>query len=160
MSTSNGKKPLSQKQGSKPSFNLGEIFTNRLAVDGELAKAIEAKGQVYRWINATKLREFGGVHEMGWMPAKRSDYVTIDASHDSIIYGNSPDGFIRRGDCILAVRSKELNAEHKRYLKHEAEGKARSARSSAQADELRRYAKEIGLDTVVEDGFGDDDDEN
>lgn len=143
-----GKKPLSAKPVSR-GFNTDDLFGNTLGVDPAIQKEIDTKGMTARWINASQLEAMSGFHQKGWRPYKCD---TISAS-DSF-FGKSPDGYIRRGDCVLAVRPKELHERHKQYLEERAsQGKQAQ---KAQAEELRRFARKAGLDEMqVLEGYDD-----
>lgn len=150
MSIQNGKKPLSAKAQARPSgFNMDDIFGNRLGVNPELATELDKKGLSYRWVNAVKLSAYGGYHERGWRPIKRAECATMNDTH-SFMIGNDPEGYIRRGDCVLAVRPKEINQKHKQYLAEQA--RVHKATSRQQAEQLKQFAKETNLDMSVVEG--------
>ena len=149
MEIKNGKKPISAKPKSQ-SLTLDDLFGNTLSVSPEVAKAIESKGMAYRWISYTKFIQMGGQHERAWRPIKRKDCGMMDSSPE-----NDPDGFIRRGDLVLAVRPKELHEKHRAYLRQEAQ-RGKTVQKS-HADELRKYAKDQGIDMKISEGYGEED---
>lgn len=148
MSTVNGKKPLSKKAPPTPT-NLEDIFGNTLGIDPAVAKEIEAKGLVYRFISAPQLQKMGGYHPRGWKPYKQ-DRGTMDVH--SLQFGSDPDGFIRRGELILAVRPKDLNEKHKAVLKQKA-ARGRETQTT-HANELKEMIRgSVGMQ--VHEGYED-----
>jgi hypothetical protein len=153
------KKPISQKGRAAP-INMDDIFGNALGIDAEVAKAIEASGQVYRFINVKRLQDMGGYHPQGWRPWKPSPEQRAKMEGQSLLFGSDPDGFVRRGDCVLAVRSKELNEKHKSYLRQEVARTENVTKTAAQ--QMREFVRSNGLDMRVQEGaevyedFGDD----
>ncbi len=153
MEIRNGKKPLAAKAASKAApINMDDIFGNALGLDPNIVKALRDKGLVHRFISAPKLMSSGGYHARGWRPIKLKEiegYGTIDT------FGADPDGYLRRGDLVLAVRSKELNDKHKAYLAQEgARGKNIQKK---QADELRQFVKGNDLGMEIIEGYEDED---
>lgn len=141
----NGKKPISQKT-SFQSFQ--ETFGNRLTIPEDVMKDIESTGKVARWVDAKQLAADQGYHKNGWVPYKRSDKIGT-----SVLFGNDPDGVVRRGSLILAVRGKDLDDAHKTYNTDRAarmRGKPKEAIS-----ELKKQARQIG--SKVDDSFDEDD---
>lgn len=155
METRNGKKPLAAKAQAKPTpLNMDDIFGNTLGLDPAIREALKKKGLSYRFVSAAKLQMNAGYHIRAWRPIKLKDiegYGTID------LFGSDPDGYVRRGDLVLAVRPIELNEKHKTLLAQEA-NRAKGIQKR-QADELRQHFKETGLDkagmSVIE-GYEED----
>jgi hypothetical protein len=56
----------------------------------------------------------GNSHDRAWRPIKQSECGMID---QSLPNGSDVDGYIRRGDLVLAVRPKELGDKHRAVLK-------------------------------------------
>jgi hypothetical protein len=148
MEIRNGKKPLAAKAASKPMpITMEDIFGNTLGLDPSIIKALKAKGLAYRFVSAAKLQQNAGYHERGWTPIKRKDiegYGTLDT------FGADPEGYVRRGDLVLAVRPQALNDKHKAYIAQEANRGNHSQKS--QAKELREFVKNSGAEgiTVIE----------
>lgn len=161
MSIQNGKKPLSSKKATAATpLNADEIFGNELGVSKDMAAAIDKGGYTYRFISASKLAGNGGYHHRMWKPLpmkqlKEWGYATMDAF--SFTIGNDPDGYVRRGDLVLAVRPKEITEKHRALLKQEA--KRASMSQKKHSDELRQMAKEHGVDAQVLDTYEDEKEE-
>lgn len=157
------KKPISARTKPTP-VNMDDIFGNPLGLDPELVAAIQAKGFAHRFINAKKLIEMGGYHAKGWRPYKPSTEERAKLESQSLLFGSDPDGYIRRGDCILAVRSKELNDKHKAYLKQEVARTQNVAKNAA--SQIKDFIRSNGLDMRVQEGaevhegFSDQEDDN
>lgn len=157
MSTINGKKPIAEKARTRATpLNMDDIFGNQLGVDPAIVKAIEAKGMVHRWINAKKLQEMGGYHHRGWKPIRMKEIGCDTLDLSSLTFGTDPEGYLRRGDNVLAVRPRELHEKHRAYLDQEARARSRANTNKAHAEQMRQFVKEAGLDVKVHEGFEDE----
>jgi hypothetical protein len=130
---------------------LDDIFGNTLSVSEEIHKALSEKGLVYRWISMKKFSDNGNSHEYGWRPVKRSECANVESSPND---GNDPNGFIRRGDLVLGVRSKVLNDQHNQYLRQEAQRSSSLHSQKRHAEELRKHAESQGI--RITEGYDDD----
>lgn len=155
MSIQNGKKPLSSKPRQQSPASLEDIFGNTLSVDSEMAESLGKKGLEYRWISMKKYADMGNSHERAWRPVKRSECGMIDQS--SIINGSDPDGYIRRGDLVLAVRSKDLGDKHRAFLKVQADRQKNVQRDHA--NELKDFVKKSGINAKISEGYDDEETE-
>lgn len=150
-----GKKPLAEKKRESGMIRADEIFGTALSLPEELKEELEKKGLVGRWVNATELTKFQGYHPKGWKVYKK-DSGTISAS-GQFRFGNDPDGVIRRGDCILAVKTAEEVSKHKAFLKQRADiAKGVSGKAAA---EMREALKQNQVKSTVVEGYDDGDDE-
>lgn len=150
----NGKKPLSQKPVPQL-INEDDIFGNPYALDEELKKEIKAKNLEARFVNYSKLVEQGGYHQRGWKVYKRDkkeEGATLSSSEFHM--GSNPDGSIRRGHDVLAVRPKSVGDKHRQLLKQRAQVVS-SDKDQDTAEELRRYARDNQLDVTVQEGYDD-----
>lgn len=144
-----GRLPLSQKQSVNP---FTQQFKDRLRVPDAIQQEIDEQGLVARWVDANKLYENNGYHKNGWT-AFKSKLVKADFR-----YGNDPEGIIRRGSLILAVRDKELHEGHKEHLRNRSNMLSGSDDKAAQrqaARELRAMAKSGNLNTKIVEGDED-----
>lgn len=139
-----GRKPVSLKT----SFVSLDIFGNKLTVPEDIKKDIEEKGQVFRWVDAKKMRENQGYHDKGWVAYKRP------ATMSSGLLGNDPDGLVIRGSMMLAVRDKELNEQHQLYLKNRSAAMSGSLQKTKK--ELKEQADSVGSKVI--DGYDDEED--
>lgn len=144
-----GRKPLAARKKTLNPKNA-DAFGNKFTLSEELKKELKEQGLVGRFINYKQLTEMGGVHAKDWRPYKRKSSDTMDTA--SFLSGTDPNGYVRRGDSILAVKSEEEVEAHREWLQ------ARAARhknfKKQKADELREYARDHGIKTRI-----DEDDE-
>jgi hypothetical protein len=133
-----------------------ELFGNQLGLDPAIKEKIEAQGLDCRFISVKHLQDMGGTHQNGWRPIKMKDVCDNMDGHTKL-FGADPDGFIRRGDLVLGVRSKELGERHKQYLAQEAERVSLKKLQRAHKEELRRALRETNEQVV--DGFDEGDEE-
>lgn len=141
--TLNGKKPLSSKRAPTAPSGIPDFFRNKLMVPDDIAADIASKSQESRWIPYKAYVENGNSHDKGWSVYKAP---TKDTQTDALL-GRHPDGIIRRGDLVLAVRSKEMCDQHRAYLASRAYTQTHGFKK-AQADELRQMAKDSDLKVV------------
>lgn len=145
-----GRKPISEKRQSvleEPE----DIFGNMLKLEPALKAELEAKGLEGRFIDYKKLIEFGGFHKHGWTPYKREN----NAFESGIEFktGSDPDGLVRRGTCILAVKPKEKVEQHRKYLAARAQRYNSLVYNKQKADEVRQFAKDNRIETEVTTGY-------
>ncbi len=157
------KKPISQRSKPVP-VNMDDIFGNALGLDPELVESIASQGLAHRFVNAKKLIEMGGYHAKGWRPYKPGAAERAKLETQSLLFGSDPDGYVRRGDCILAVRPIELHNKHKAFLKQEVARTQNTAKNAA--SQIKDFIRSNGLDMRVQEGaevhegFSDQEDEN
>lgn len=155
----NGKKPLSQK-GTAPGMNTvtDDIFGNPLALPPELQKELEDKGLVGRFVSSKILYSHQGYHPKGWRAYKSTNAGKVDGVEFKL--GSDPDGLVRRGDCILAVKTVEEHAKHKAKLQERADRYKGYAKSKKK--ELQDQARAAGANSHVDDSpdFEGEDDDN
>jgi hypothetical protein len=143
-----GKKPVSAKASSSPSFfSHDALFGNNQRIPEDVQADLDSQGLVGRWLNAKKLYDNQGYHKMGWVPYKRKGPATGVSEFRT---GSDPEGIVRRGDMILGVRTKAKNEEHKAYLKHKA-----SVQEGSQAQSATELRKLMGKSGKVIEGYED-----
>jgi len=155
MSIQNGKKPLSSKPRQQSPASLEDIFGNTLGIEASISDALMKKGLEYRWISMKKYGDMGNSHERAWRPVKRSECGIIDPT--AITNGSDPDGYIRRGDLVLAVRSKDLGDKHRAFLKSQADRQRNVQREHA--NELKEFVKKSGINATISEGYGEEENE-
>jgi hypothetical protein len=143
--TQAGKKPLSSKP-KRASFQEPDFFRNKLVVAPEVAAEIAEQGLECRWIDYKKYIADDNQHNRGWTVYRRKQ----DSATAALQFGNNPDGIIRRGNTVLAVRPIEQGDEHRAYIKER--NKILKGFKKAKANELREAG---GSDLVVDDKFDD-----
>jgi hypothetical protein len=158
MSIKNGKKPLSSKaQTAAAPISIDDVFGNALGLSADLLKILDKEGYAHRFVSAAAIEQSSGYHQSGWKPVsqaqlKKWGHATMD-SH-SFSFGTDPEGYIRRGDLVLALRPQALNEKHRAYLAQEAQRGQHVQKKHA--EELRRQVADAGADIKIHEGFDDD----
>lgn len=117
-------------------------------VDPTLVKEIEEKGLVHRWINRTKYMDNRG-DARGYRPYQMDvSKVQRKGTYD-FQYGVDSEGYICRGDLILAVRPTELHEANKRKIARK--NAAMQGYESKAADALREKTGGMKVHTGYED---------
>jgi len=150
----NGKLPLSAKTAPKSNL-FAEKFGNRLAIPEAVQNEIDSQNLAARWVAANTLAANNGYHKNGWVA-----YKSKGTNVGDFRFGTDPEGVIRRGSMILAVRPMEIHESHKEFLAERAQapiGKDRKAHQRQAAKELRKMAQDSGINTVIEEGDEDND---
>jgi hypothetical protein len=110
------KKPeIKKPESTKKPVEIPNFAKNVFDIDSALQKELDEAGLVPRWVNIKQMENFGGYHPKGWVPYKRKSINETEK-----LFGQSGDGFLRRGDLVLAVKKKEEVDKHRAYLRHEA----------------------------------------
>lgn len=146
------KKPVTKKVTPKLDFNPVDLYKSQLEIDNSLKKELTDKGLAYRWINAKQFQQSFGFHRSGWAPYKR----TAGAKQDSL-FGGDPEGYVRRGDLVLAVKTIEEQAKHKAGLAYKTS--LYSGLNRKQAQQLAEAARQAGFKTKVSEGYENQGDE-
>lgn len=125
--------------------------SDNLAIDPALKREIDGKGLVHRWINSNTLKSNYGFDPRRWSPYKREG----KASSGSESFGyTDTEGFIRRGDLILAVQSKEIATVRKNKVENRTKQLQTAVNGQAASAELRRTFREAGVQGAkVFDGY-------
>lgn len=160
---SKGKVKKETKQETSSDFLSSSNDPFMFDVDPVLKAKIEGEGFVVRWINRTKYIDNRGDHR-GWRPyqlpkEKMESKGTLDFQ-----YGVDPDGYISRGDLVLAVRPVEIHQKNKRRIERKnAAQQGYEAQAANQLKEQTGMKIHAGYDDEVkgyksrgEEAFGDD----
>lgn len=145
------KTPIEEKGAKKTSTkkvrgqNYDEFFQNRFIVPQAIKDELEAKGLDCRFISYVKWKENGNMHRSHWVPYR----CTAETAADQ--FGKDSEGYIRRGDTVLAVRSKERSEQHREFLKQRNERYRNFNRLAA--SELRERMREEGMSGKVHEGY-------
>jgi hypothetical protein len=151
MSIKNGMKPLSQKQAPASPYRDDELFGNVQTIPEDIQKELDAKGLVGRWLDNSRIAANGGYHPKGWVPYRREGGA---ADQQSFMFGQSPDGYVRRGTLILGAKTKEAHAKHTALLKQQADYRKIKSVERGHAEGLRRIGGSSGL--RVHEGYEED----
>lgn len=152
----NGKKPLSSKSAPAGMNTVtDDIFGNPLALPPAIEKELESKGLVGRFVSAKLLHANQGYHPKGWKAYKLDKAATVEGVEFK--FGSDPDGLVRRGDCILAVKTVEEHAKHKAWLQDKAN--RYKGYTKGKKKELQDLAQAAGAHSHVDDSIDDEGDD-
>lgn len=128
-------------------------FDDQLAIEPSLKKEILAKGLVFRWINGAKHKANYGYDSRRWTPYKREK--TEGLENNSYGFTDS-EGFIRRGDLILAVRKKEIHDLSRERIRSKTRNLAGEAKKAV-VEQIKAGRKEVGMDDdfTIHEGYED-----
>lgn len=118
-----------------------------LDIDQALKKELEENGLVCRFINFGQYKQ-KGFHPSRWVPYKRETAVSGGA-----VYTLDANGYTVKQDLVLAVKPKDWNEAHKKYLKDKADRLSGSDKEAA--NKLRESMKDTGYAHKVYEGFED-----
>lgn len=153
--TKEGRKPISTRKRPAETISYDDVFSSALSIDPELQAELDKKGLVPRFVDAKRMAEMGGYNDKGWQIYRREKNISDTINPSDFKYGNDPSGIIRRGSLVLAVKTKEKAAMHRKFLDQRAENSKMFGKK--QADELRAFAKSNGLDAQIHEGYEDND---
>lgn len=135
------------------SVNPNEFYYNMTELDADLIEELKSKKLEYRFINRVQFQK-NGFHRSHWKPYRRE--ATSERSAADKLFGADPDGFVIRGDLILAVKSAEAASQHRDFLDRKNKILSRSAKSSEQASRLRQEIQGLGKDAQIHETEEDD----
>jgi len=151
--TTKGRMPIAARQTEIAEMNelraSGDIFQVSLELQAELKE----KGLAYRFINRKKYIEEHGFHKGGWVAFKRDLKAKPTDSLD-FSSGTDAEGYVRRGDQVLAVKPIAEHEKFKRILKRKKQ--LYLGQNKLKAEELREMARAAGADMTVEEGYEED----
>jgi len=143
------KEQLKKKQAiEKQTVAYSEFdLDDALAIEPALVAEIKSKGMVHRWINGAKFKANFGFDSRRWVPYKR------ESQGNSAFGFTDSEGFTRRGDLILAVRSEGINAAHKAKIAHKNSNLAANQNKRA-ADEIRQQMVDANIKSAkISEGY-------
>lgn len=144
--STSGRPSIKQKQQAQQAANRPVDETDMLAVDPRILADIESKGMTCRWINAVKLKANYGFDARQWVPYKSEVKLS-----DSFGFTDS-EGYVRRGDLVLAVQSKEIAARRKAKIE-DRNRRMQNAQGRQAADQLRKSFSDAGIDAKIHEGY-------
>lgn len=137
------------KQGAvKKKPTMEYIPRRELDIPGPIRSYCEEQGLVLRWINAVKFQSNGGYHKDYWVP-----FNFKEAKLELGLVLGAQDGFIRRGDTILGVRSKEIDAAYRASVKRKNARYNAAVSDQSAAEELKSVMRESGIKGRVVSGY-------
>jgi hypothetical protein len=117
-----------------------DMFGNRLRVPPHIQEELDKKGLVARFVSIRKLQESGGYHPMGWTP-----YI-VESPRQNPIDGSTEKTF-RVGDLVLAVKTREAHAKHRKWLEQKAQAQTQNHKNSVK--EMRDRIKDSRADKHI-----------
>jgi hypothetical protein len=141
------KKQVTKKIEKPKAFH--ELYTDTQYVDGNLSEYLNSKGLEYRWINLAMFKA-KGFHKTGWVPFKRDD-ETPETESDKLL-GRRADGFIVRGDQVLAVKTTEQAAAYKAHILEKNRIMSRSVKKEA-VSQLKSAFADHGIKAEIHEGY-------
>jgi hypothetical protein len=124
-------------------------FTDQLAISPAILAEIKEKGLKHRWINAHKLQANYGFDSRQWQPYR------VENIQKSAFGSTDAEGYIRRGDLVLAVQSEAI--AKRRYAIVERKNAINKNHLKNTAEQFREEFKKAGIKTKVEEGYGEED---
>lgn len=121
--------------------DLGDLYQSAFEIPDEVMNEIKKEGLAYRWINATEFKKSFGFHKNRWMPFKSKHMASLSGS----LFGGDPEGYVRRGDLILAVKPKELQDRHRAHIQAKNEAQAPGLITQKRNETMRELAREHGV---------------
>jgi hypothetical protein len=117
-------------------------------IDPKLKAELDNKGLATRWINRTKYVDNRGDHR-GWRPYKLEGAKVEQKDALDFQYGVDPDGYVSRGDLVLAVRPMEVHEANRRRI-----ARKNQAQQGHQAQAARELQEQTGM--KVHQGYDDE----
>lgn len=124
------------------------VEADAFSLDAALLQEIAQKGLEHRWVNATKLQANFGHDPRSWMPYRR------ETAGNSVFGGTDSEGYVRRGDLILCVQSKEVSARRKARV--EAKNAANKAHIKQSANQLKESFRQAGIKAKITEGYDEE----
>lgn len=105
-----------------------------------ILEELKSKGLEHRWINGIKYQRDYGYHKNQWTAYKSEKKLTQGSLDFGV--GVDTEGYVRRGDMILAVRTTELGDKHRARI--DKKNKALQRFTKQAAEDLRQQTKGLG----------------
>ena len=145
------KGPTLGEKAAKPIVKNGRVTAPDFMATGfslapGIKKYLDEQGLEARFINIKLIQNSGGVHPRGWQPVK----FPKDVMNSAGAFGQDVDGYMRRGELILAAKKKEDVAHHRAWLKQTASDNSVDNLTRRKYKEMRDMIKDTKLQEVVE----------
>lgn len=155
---SKGKAPISQKKlGSVDGdFWFDPANGDLTSIPSSVKTQLRDEGYACRLINSKKYQEDRGFHKSGWRVYKFERGQEIGQGSLDFGFGVDAEGYLRRGDLVLAVMPLEMHESHRQNIFRKT--KAQMGKNVADAKEIEQYARASGIQSVsIDAGYGDED---
>jgi hypothetical protein len=117
-------------------------------VDPTLKSKIEAEGLTCRWINRANYISNRGDHR-GWRPYQLPKTEMQSKGALDFQYGVDPDGYVSRGDLVLAVRPLAMHEASKKRI-----AMKNKAQQGFQAEAAKKLKEQTGMNVL--EGYEDE----
>lgn len=145
---------ISKKSKTELAQELASLQDNSdiYAISPELQAELDEQGLVGRFINAKKYAENYGQHRSGWRVYKR-DMSKLKKGQGSLdfVHGTDPEGYIRRMDLVLAVKSNEEGDKQRK--RQRIMTAMQSDVTEMQAQQMEDTIRRSGLKADVSKGY-------
>lgn len=131
-----------------------ESFDDQLAISPNLIKEIEEQGLVYRWINAHTFQRNHGFDSRQWAPYKMKNPINIGG-----LIAKDSEGYIRRGDLILAVQTEAVASRRKARMDMRRQALNAAVQNKEAASQLKKSMRDAGIQAKVHEGYDENGDE-
>jgi hypothetical protein len=119
---------------------------SRFEVPLNVKKQIDQAGYEMRFINEREYVKNSNTHERDWLPYREDLFSTEESITSSMNgIGISADGYLRRGDTVLAVRPRARGDQYRAIIKERNRRQAERVKTSQQ--NLREEARRAGFGT-------------
>lgn len=132
----------------------GESFDDQFAVAPAIKQEIESQGLVYRWINAHKLQANYGFDSRQWQPYKMKNPINFGG-----LESKDSEGYIRRGDLILAVQTQEVAGRRRAITERRRQALNNAVQNKEAARELKKAMSDAGIQAKVYEGYDENGEE-
>lgn len=138
---------MSNKKDNTPIIEETDYEINRddLAINSKVKEFIEKAGQVYKWMNETGYKKRQGRHKNGYVAFQAPESLRKDLGN----FGCSPEGYIRFGDLLLGVKSKQGVELHQKRLTQSTIAQLEGVKGAAK--QRNAEAKAAGIKITDED---------
>ncbi|UOF79091.1 hypothetical protein [Caudoviricetes sp.] len=119
-------------------------FDDENDIDDVLKKELAEKNLEYRFIDYKQAKLNGGRNRNGWMVYKRD---TEDPRLSGIASLKDPDGMVRQGSMVLAVKTKNSAEKQRNKIRHQT--RSLNDYNKATAEELDQKARQLGGSRIV-----------
>ena len=122
--------------------------TDEYDIDTVLKKELEDKGLEYKYIDFKQAKLNGGRSRSGWVIYRRD---SEDPRLQGIAALADPDGLVRQGSLVLAVKTKQ--GAEKQRSRRDAQNRALKQYNKTVAEELDSTARRLGGNTKIIAGY-------
>jgi hypothetical protein len=131
-----------------------QTFDDHLYINPAIIAEIKAKGLVHRWINAHKLQQMHGFDSRAWTP-----YKLENPNNNNNIFGKDAEGYLRRGDLILAVQTQQIFDQRKARVDMRRQALNNAVHNKEAAQQLKKSMRDAGIKSKVYEGFDENGEE-